>query len=150
LNSLCTNNLEFFQSHALGHKDESTVLALVIECSLLGCLGKFSLKWIFLPAVPSLFSLMCPLALRHGSPLPGLVKRDCMGLMLPALWAVSCDLFWNVHLNHYQLCIKKTRVHLYFFAISTDHSSDHKSMQRHSSVMLRLNSRRIAILEQQW
>jgi len=94
-------------------------LALQLQSLLLGRLGKFSLKWILLPTVPSLFSLMCPLAFRHWSPLSRLVKRDCMGLMLLALWAVSCDLLWNVHLNHYQLCIKKTRMHLYFFAMFT-------------------------------
>lgn len=65
LAGLCTNNLKFLQSHALGHEDESTDLALVIECSLLGCLGKLVLDWLWKRTVAFRLSDQSSLALRH-------------------------------------------------------------------------------------
>jgi hypothetical protein len=39
-----------------------------------------------------------------------------MNFMLLTSRAILSDFLWNIHLNHDQLCIKKTYILLYFFA----------------------------------
>src|SRR4030042_7095316 len=89
--------------------------ALQPQSLFLGGLRELPLKRILLPTVPSLLPLMMTLAFCQRPPLPSLVKRDCMSLMLLAFRAVCLDLFGNIHVDHNRLCIKKTTRTLILF-----------------------------------
>ena len=92
-------------------------LAFQLQSLLLSSLRKLSLKRIFLTTIPTFLPIMVPFPFRQSPTLTRLVKRNRMNLMLLTFSTVSCDLFRNIHLYHYQPSIEKTTMFLYFFAI---------------------------------
>jgi hypothetical protein len=77
------------------------------------------LQWVFLSTVAFFFSGVVAFAFCHGSAFSGFVEADLVSLMLLAFGTVRGYFFWNVHVFHYQLSIKKTLAFLYLFAIQT-------------------------------
>ena len=95
-------------------------LALQLERLLLRCLGKLSLKRIFLPTIsPFLPQTVVAFPFGHRSTFPSLIESDRMNLMLFTPGTVRLHFLRNIHFIHDQLCIKEAAHVLILFPPSS-------------------------------
>jgi len=108
---------QFSKSDAVFVPHETADLALQPQCLLFRGFGEFFLERVFLSTVAFFFAFVVAFTHCHGSAFACFVQGDGVSLMNFTFRTVCCDFFGNVHLIHDQLCIKKTCVFLYFFAL---------------------------------
>jgi hypothetical protein len=77
------------------------------------------LQGVFLSAITLLFTFMVAFAFSKSSAFASLIERYSMNAVSFTFWTVCIDFFRNVHVIHYQLCIKETYNLLYLFTYMT-------------------------------
>lgn len=77
------------------------------------------LQGVFLSAVTFLFALVMSFASSERSAFTSLIEGYSMNAVSFTFGTVRIDFFRNVHVVHYQLCIKETYSLLYLFTFTT-------------------------------
>ena len=93
----------------------TTSLAFQPQSLFLCCFSKFMLKRIFLSTITLFFTLVVTFAPSKSSTFTSLIEGYNVNSVSFTFRTVCIDFLRNVHVVHYQLCIKETYSFLYLF-----------------------------------